>query len=97
MTTYIMLGSWTDQGVTAIAESPRRLDAAKGMLAEMGGKMLAYYMTMGAHDMVAIYEAPDDAVSARFSLMIGRMGNVRTHTMKAFPEQAAREIIASLR
>jgi uncharacterized protein with GYD domain len=97
MTTYIMLGNWTDQGVTAIAESPRRLDAAKGMLAEMGGKVLAYYMTMGERDMVAIYEAPDDAVAARFSLMIGRMGNVRTQTLKAFPEQAAREIIASLR
>lgn len=97
MTTYIMFGSWTDQGITAIAESPRRLDAAKGMLSEMGGRMLGYYMTMGDIDMVAIYEAPDDAVAARFSLMLGRMGNVRTKTLKAFPEQAAREIIGSLR
>ncbi|WP_198372467.1 GYD domain-containing protein [Roseomonas rosulenta] len=97
MTTYIMLGSWTDQGITAIAESPRRLDAAKGMLAEMGGKMLAYYMTTGEHDMVAIYEAPDDAVAARFSLMLGRMGNVRTRTLKAFPEEAYRAIVGSLR
>ncbi len=97
MTTYIMIASWTDQGISAIAESPRRLDAAKGMLAEMGGKMLGYYMTMGEFDMLAIYEAPDDAVSARFSLMLGRMGNVRTRTVKAFPEEAARQIIASLR
>ena len=59
MTTYIMFGSWTDQGISAIAESPRRLDAAKGMLTEMGGKMLSYYMTMGECDMIAIYEAPD--------------------------------------
>lgn len=97
MATYIMLGSWTDQGITAIAESPRRLDAAKGMLAEMGGKFLAFYMTMGEHDMVAVYEAPDDDAAARFSLTLGRMGNVRTRTLKAFPEPSVREIIASLK
>ncbi|MBR0651743.1 GYD domain-containing protein [Roseomonas terrae] len=96
MGTYIMFGSWTDQGISAIAESPRRLDAAKGMLSEMGGKMHGFYMTMGECDMVAIYEAPDDAVSARFSLMLGRMGNVRTRTVKAFPEETTRQIIASL-
>ena len=67
------------------------------MLSEMGGKFLSFFMTMGEVDMVAIYEAPDDAVSARFSLMLGRMGNVRTRTVKAFPEEAARQIIASLR
>ncbi len=97
MTTFIMFGSWTDQGISAIAESPRRLDAAKGMLSEMGGRMLHYFMTMGEFDMVAIYEAPDDAVAARFALMLGRMGNVRTKTVKAYPEEAARQIIASLR
>jgi uncharacterized protein with GYD domain len=97
MSTYIMFGSWTDQGISAIAESPRRLDAAKGMLAEMGGRFVNFFMTMGEYDMVAIYEAPDDAVAARFSLMVGRMGNVRTRTVKAFPEEAMRQIIASLR
>jgi uncharacterized protein with GYD domain len=46
--------------------------------------------------LVAIYEAPDDAVAARFTLQLGMLGNVRTRTMKAFPEAAFREIIASL-
>jgi uncharacterized protein with GYD domain len=45
---------------------------------------------------VAVYEAPDDAVAARFSLMLGMLGDVRTRTLKAFPEQAYREIIHSL-
>jgi hypothetical protein len=35
---------------------------------------------------VAIYEAPDDAVAARFTMQLGMLGNVRTRTMKAFPE-----------
>ena len=51
---------------------------------------------MGDCDLVAIYEAPDDAVAARFSLMLGMLGSVRTKTLKAFPEAAYREIVASL-
>lgn len=96
MATYIMIGDWTEQGIRAIADSPKRLDAARKMLAEMGGSFGAFYMTMGEHDMVAVYEAPDDAVAARFSLMLARGGAVRTRTMKAFPEQAYRQVMASL-
>ena len=47
-------------------------------------------------DLVAVYEAPDDAIAARFTLMLGMLGNVRTKTLKAFPEDAYREIINSL-
>ena len=42
------------------------------------------------------HEAPDDAVAARFNLQLGMQGNIRTRTMKAFPEAAYREIITSL-
>jgi uncharacterized protein with GYD domain len=53
-------------------------------------------MTMGDYDLVAIYDAPDDAVAARFTLLLGKTGNVRTTSMKAFPEEAMRQIVASL-
>ena len=97
MTTYIMLGNWTDQGVRDIGESPRRLDGAKAALEEMGGAFKSFYMTMGDYDVVAIYEAPDDAIAARFNLQVAQLGNIRTRTLKAFPESAYREIVASLR
>ncbi len=96
MTTYIMLANWTDQGAKAVRDSPRRLDTAKKALEEMGGAFKSFFMTMGDYDMVAVYEAPDDAVAARFTLQLGMLGNVRTRTLKAFPEAAYREIIASL-
>ena len=96
MTTYVMLANWTDQGVLKVKDSPRRLDAAKKALKDMGGEFKAFYLTMGDYDSVAIYEAPDDAVAARCSLQLGMWGNVRTRTLKAFPEAAYREIINSL-
>ena len=96
MPTYIMLANWTDQGARQVRDSPKRVDSAKKTLAEMGGKFKSLYMTMGDYDLVAVYEAPDDAVAARFTLLLGQLGTLRTKTMKAFPEAAYREIMASL-
>ena len=95
MTTYILLIDWTDQGIRSIRDSAKRLDAAKKLLADMGGSFKQFFLTMGGHDMVAVCEAPDDAVMARFALSLAMGGNVRTQTLKAFPEAAYREIIGS--
>jgi uncharacterized protein with GYD domain len=94
--TYIMLANWTDRGAQQVKESPRRIETAKRALAEMGGEFKSFYMTLGQYDLIGVYEAPDDAVAARFSLLLGMLGTVRTQTLKAFPEAAYREIIASL-
>ena len=96
MTTYVMLANWTDQGALKVKDSPRRLDVAKKALKDMSGEIQSFYLTMGDYDMVVIFEAPDDAVAARFSLQLGMLGNIRTRTLKAFPEAAYREIINSL-
>ena len=96
MTTYIVLVNWTERGIQQVKDSPRRLDAAKKMLKEMGGEIKSMHLTMGEFDMVVVCEASDDAVAARFALQLGIMGNVRTRMLKAFPEAAYREIIASL-
>ena len=96
MANYVMLINWTEQGVRHVKDSPKRLDTAKKALKDMGGVFKLIFMTMGIYDMVMVYEAPDDAIAARFALMLGMLGNVRTTTLKAFPEQAYREIIDSL-
>ena len=97
MPSYIKLANWSDQGAQRVRDSPRRLDAAKRALTDMGGEFRSFYMTMGEYDLIAVYEAPDDAVAARFTLLLGALGMVRTKTLKAFPEAAYRQIIASLR
>jgi uncharacterized protein with GYD domain len=96
MTIYISMMNYTDKGIQTVRQSPRRLDDASKMLEDMGGRFRDVFLTMGGYDLVLIYEAPDDAVSARFQLLLAAQGNVRTTPMKAFPEAAYREIIASL-
>ena len=78
------------------ASSPKRLDAVRRQLEEMGGAFRSFYLTLGEYDIVFVYDAPDDAISSRFLLLLGAAGFIRTKTMKAFPENAYREIIASL-
>jgi len=96
MATYISLVNWTDQGIKSVKESPTRLDAARALAKKYGCTMKEFYLTIGAADMVAILEGPDDESVARFSLALGSSGSVRTTTMKAFSEDSYRKIIGSL-
>ncbi len=96
MSHYVALVNYTDKGITHVADSPARLDRARALLREMGGEFTQVYLTMGPHDMVLVYEAPDDATAARFTLRLGMLGFVRTTTLKAWPEVAYREIVAHL-
>jgi uncharacterized protein with GYD domain len=97
MSNYVMLANWTDQGMRTIEESPKRIDTARKSLEEMGGRFLSVFITMGEYDLIITYDAPDDAVAARFALLLGKLGNVRTSSMKAFPEEAYRQIVHTLR
>jgi uncharacterized protein with GYD domain len=97
MSAYVVLVNWTEKGVQQLKDSPKRLDAAKKSLKEMGGEIKSVHLTLGEYDLVLLCDASDDAVMARFVMQLGMLGFVRTQTLKAFPETAYREIIASLR
>lgn len=96
MPVYVQLLRWTEKGVANVKQSPARLDAAKAMLQEMGGRFREFYMTMGDYDMVAIVEAPDDETMALFALRVSALGNVRTTTLKAFEEGDYRRILSKV-
>jgi uncharacterized protein with GYD domain len=93
---YLSLASWTDQGARNMKDSPARLEAFKETVKNAGGRLIFFYLLMGEHDFATLIEVPDDATAARVVLELGRLGNIRTHTMKAFTEDEYRGIIASL-
>ena len=96
MATYIILINYTDQGIRNSKDSPKRLDAAKKMLKTMGGEIKDFYLTMGTYDLAIVAEAASDDVITKFALASGSLGNIRTTTLKAFPEAEYRKIIAAL-
>ena len=96
MSTYISLIDYTQDGIVAIKDSPKRLSAVKRLAKNMGGKVKHFYLTIGDHDLVAVYEMPDEATAAKFLLTVGSVGAIRTTTLTAFPETESREFIAAL-
>jgi len=93
---YISLIRYTQQGAAKIKGSPARLDAARKAAEAAGGKIHAWYLTMGKYDAVIISEFPNDETSAKFMLATGLAGNITTQTLKAFTEAEYRKIVASL-
>lgn len=96
MPTYIHLTSYTEQGVQNITDSPDRLDDAKELAASLNGEFKDFFLTFGQYDIVAVTEFPDDETAAQFTLGVASEGAVATETLKAFPEDEYRDVIAGL-
>ena len=84
------------KGIQEFRDSPSRIKKAKPAVAAGGGEMKSVYLTLGRHDMVAVLEAPDDAAYAKVMLVLGSKGGVRTETLRAFPEDEYRNIVAAV-
>lgn len=91
---YIVLATWTDQGIRNVRQSPERLDGFKALCEKHGAHVRSFHMTMGEHDMVMHVDAPDDETMARVALGVAQAGNVRTTTLPAFDEAAYRKLTA---
>ena len=96
MPTYIALLKWTQQGISKVGSSAKRLDAGRKAFKKAGIEMKDVYLTMGRYDLVCVIEAPDDETYAKAILGLGSQGNVSTETLKAFSEDQYRKITGSL-
>lgn len=84
MATYILLATYTEQGIKGIKDTVKRTDAVKELAKKAGVTMQESYWTLGAYDVVAVFEAPDDMAMTAFSLSVAKLGNVKTQTLRAF-------------
>ena len=96
MAVFIGLATWTDQGIKTVGNSGDRYDAFKAMVEKHGGKVHSVFMTMGAYDLVVTYELPTDEAAAQIALALGAGGNIRTVTLKAFPEDDYKRLTAGI-
>jgi uncharacterized protein with GYD domain len=97
MATYVILIQFTDQGIRNIKETVKRGDAAVAEAEKMGMKIVEEYWTMGAYDAVVVVDAPNDETMSAFMLKIGSLGNVKSHTLRAFRRNEMEEILAKMK
>ena len=96
MATYIVLSSFTDQGVRSVKDTTKRSDVVKELAKKFGVTAKEFYWTLGSYDVVAIFEAPDDTSMTALGLAIGALGNVRTQTLRAFSRAEMTGVLAKL-
>jgi uncharacterized protein with GYD domain len=96
MATYIILANFTEQGVRNVKDTPKRADAFRDMAQKAGVTVKEQYWTLGAHDIVAIVEAPDDIAVTAVGLSVGALGNVRTQTLRAFSKAEMAAIVGKM-
>jgi uncharacterized protein with GYD domain len=96
MPTYIVLASFTEQGIKNVKDSPKRADAFKELAKKSGATVKDMFWTLGQYDIVAIVEAPDDVSVTALGLSTGKLGNVRTQTLRAFSASDMQNILGKV-
>ncbi len=96
MPRYILLINWTAQGIAGVKDSYKRAMGANKMFEEAGGKWVHRYYTMGPYDLVGVVEAPDDDVIFRLCVKMGKNGNIRTTTMRAWSDEEAAKVLENV-
>jgi uncharacterized protein with GYD domain len=96
MPTYVVLVNFTDQGIRNVKQTIERTDHGGELAEKHGLKLKQAYWTVGAYDMVTVFEAPDDEAISAHLLEIGSLGNIRTTTLRAYGREEMSGILQRL-
>jgi uncharacterized protein with GYD domain len=96
MATYLVLISFTEQGIRNIKDSPKRAAAATELARGFGIEIRDIFWTLGAFDGAVLMEAPEDQAVTAWALKVGSLGNVRTQTLRAFRANEVENIVAKI-
>jgi len=97
MAMYVGLIQFTDQGIRNIKDTVKRGDAAMAEAKKLGMKITEEFWTMGAYDVVVMFDAPNDETMSAFMLKIGSLGNVKSQTLRAFRREEMENILAKIK
>jgi uncharacterized protein with GYD domain len=96
MALYVVLGQYSDQGIKSVQDTTKRAEAFKKLATKMGVTVKQIYWTLGHYDVVTVAEAPDDETMTALLLSAGRLGNLRTQSMRAFSAEEIGKIVGKL-
>ena len=96
MPTFIAMLSWTDQGIRGVKDSPKRLLAAREAAKKLGVEIKQVFLTTGEFDLLSILEAANGDNVAKLIMTLGSQGNLRSRTVRAWPEAEYMKLISEL-
>ena len=96
MATYVILATFTDQGIKTAKDSPKRAEAFKQMAKTFGVTVKEIFWTQGRYDIVLLTEAPDELTATALNLSLGALGNIRTESLRAFSADEMATIVSKM-
>jgi uncharacterized protein with GYD domain len=81
---HITLSNFTHQGLVNVKDTTKRAEAFKNIAKQLGGTVKEIDWTQGQYDAVTILDAPGEATATALAMNVGRLGNIRTNTLRAF-------------
>jgi uncharacterized protein with GYD domain len=96
MLSYVVLATFTDQGVKNAKDSPKRAEAFRQMAKTFGVIVKDIFWTQGRYDIVTVIEAPDEHSAAALGLSLSALGNIRAESMRAFSSAEMMQIASKM-
>jgi len=95
MPKYLALFSYSHAAMAAMIDNPVGREAAVERVVEsMGGRLETMYWMFGAHDGIAIVEAPDSVTMAGISAAVSSTGAISSETHELFSAADVEQILA---
>lgn len=94
MSTYILLGTLTEDGADRLRQHPEWIDEVNRDLKKMGVTVLAQYAVLGPYDLITLVDAPDNRSVIRVSNELSLRGSIKIISMPALPVE---DLLSSLR
>jgi uncharacterized protein with GYD domain len=96
MPTFMCSLSWTDQGIRAIKDAPKRAKAAQDLAKKVGVEIKEVYLTSGESDLLVIIDTPNGDNAAKFALALSSKGSMRTRTARIWPQSEFHKLVSDL-
>src|ERR1700722_7973081 len=84
MSTYVVLSSFTEKGVSTIKDTTKRAEDFKKAAKKAGVTVKELLWTQGQYDLVTVIEAQDESAAMALGLNVAKLGNLRSETLRAF-------------
>ena len=74
MPTFMMSLNWTDQGIRAVKDSPKRSEDARELAKKVGVEIKHLYLTSGDSDLVIFVDSPSGDMSLNLRWRLAHLG-----------------------
>lgn len=94
MAKFVVLFNWTDQGIHDAKDTIDRAQKATSAFKEKFDVTITQiYWTVGPYDLIALVDAPSVETLSAALLFLGKSGNVRSQTLRAFDAAEMQQIL----